>query len=254
MTTTKKRKASNVTKRSKDATASSDWLNALVKQTSSEDPENNVSSKQERIDKRLAKKQRQQERRQATTAIHNTSTSAITEPAKTNSNKTKASKTQSFDSDPTRKGLVRVAGKVHSAIVKSSEPQHAPSSTNMSRRPRLYQPDTSATTTNFKKRQWEVSSIQPRRNDYGGIGLARDSLYLELSDPSFGAKLQQEFAEHVSGFFGKQRTKAMKKQLNSNMLWKQMATKKDLRIDGKRLGDMKPDDQVEALIKAGVIM
>eukprot|EP00978_Attheya_sp_CCMP212_P009102 scaffold21426_cov57-Attheya_sp.AAC.2 len=44
------------------------------------------------------------------------------------------------------------------------------------------------------------SSMQPRKRDYGGLGLARPTLFLSLRDPSFLPLLQQEFAEHVPGF------------------------------------------------------
>jgi hypothetical protein len=113
--------------------------------------------------------------------------------------------------------------------------------------------------------------IQPRKKDYGGLGLARPSLLLELRDISFIPKLEEEFAEHVVGFFGKQRTKAMKKQLDGDMLWRQLRlangkndgkkkgqkgkTKHDLnvRVDGKKLCDMDPDERVEAMIRLDMI-
>jgi len=119
--------------------------------------------------------------------------------------------------------------------------------------------------------------VQPRNRDYGGLGLARPSLLLLLTDPSFIPKLEEEFSEHVTGFFGKQRTKVMKKQLDGNMLWRrlQLAKKQGtnntttnngnnktdsaanfcmkLKIDGKKLSDMNPDERVEALIKMEMI-
>lgn len=109
--------------------------------------------------------------------------------------------------------------------------------------------------------------LQPRPRDYGGLGLARPSLYLPLRDPSFVPKFEDEFAEHIPGFFGKQRTKAMKKQLDGNMLWRRMAKQKkngtgrtnaggsmkNVKIDGKKLSDMTADERVEAMIKSGMI-
>ena len=99
--------------------------------------------------------------------------------------------------------------------------------------------------------------MQPRKRDYGGLGLARPTLFLSLRDPSFLPLLQQEFAEHVPGFFGKQRTKAMKKQLDGNMLWRQLQKQKTQHgsktFNGKKLSDMTPDERVEAMIKLGAI-
>jgi hypothetical protein len=72
------------------------------------------------------------------------------------------------------------------------------------------------------KRPWDETTIQPRSSDYSGIGLARTSLYVRFDDLSFFPKLKQEFAEHIPGFFGKQRSKAVKRQLDGNMLWRQL--------------------------------
>ena len=48
-----------------------------------------------------------------------------------------------------------------------------------------------------------AAEIQPRRRDYNGQGLARPTLYLPLSDPSFVPKLELEFSEHVDFGSGK---------------------------------------------------
>lgn len=107
-----------------------------------------------------------------------------------------------------------------------------------------------------KKGNWDENSIQPGRSDYCGMGLARDSLYVSFDDPSFFPKLEEEFVEHIPGFFGKQRTKAMKKQLDGNMLWRQMAQKDKMettKVHGKKLSDMTPDDRVQAMIDAGMV-
>lgn len=104
---------------------------------------------------------------------------------------------------------------------------------------------------------------KPRKKDYGGLGLARESLLIDLRDISFIPKLEEEFAEHIAGFFGKQRTKAMKKQLDGNMLWRSLADKSkgkkggkhnlNVKVDGKKLSDMSPDERVEAMIKLDMI-
>lgn len=123
-----------------------------------------------------------------------------------------------------------------------------------------------------KQRKYETSNIQPQKRDYGGLGLARPSLFLPLLDPSFIPKFEAEFEEHVVGFFGKQRTKAMKKQLDGDLLWRRLRAEKekggaatkgkrgsseeswqDKKVDGKKLSDMSPDDRVEAMIKLGLI-
>lgn len=68
----------------------------------------------------------------------------------------------------------------------------------------------------------------------------------------------------VAGFFGKQRTKAMKKQLDGNMLWKRLrdSNKQTIsskngdmnkKVNGKKLIDMAPDEKVEAMIKLGML-
>ena len=112
--------------------------------------------------------------------------------------------------------------------------------------------------------------IQPRKRDYGGLGLARPSIGISLRDPSFIPKLEQEFAEHINGFFGKQRTKAMKKQLNGNMLWRQLASAKQAlaaqnnnkqnhnsilqqKVNGVKLMDMTTEQRVDAMIKAKLL-
>jgi hypothetical protein len=231
---TKKRQRDTAKKR-KINSPEGDWLNDLVKQTTSADPII-ATSKLDRIQKRQAKKKRRDQRLSEKITIQSRAQGLATV------NRTDAFENKVSSSDWTRKLLTRLATEIQ-AVVDS----HSSESTQRSR---LYQGEAMS---NFKKRQWETSTIQPRRNDYGGIGLARQSLFLEMEDPSFTAKLDDEFQEHVPGFFGKQRTKAMKKQLNSQMLWKQMSAKKDMKIGGKRLGDLKADEQVEAMIKAGMI-
>jgi hypothetical protein len=107
-------------------------------------------------------------------------------------------------------------------------------------------------TTNF---------LQPRASGYGGIGLARPSLYIPFDDPSWKPKLEEEFVEHIPGFFGKQRTKAMKKQLDGQMLWRQLLkqkekqsqTKRRIKINGRNIATMTPDERVDVLLRTGAI-
>lgn len=109
--------------------------------------------------------------------------------------------------------------------------------------------------TKKKQKKFAEDNIQPRPKDYGGLGLARPSLFLSYENPAFERLLEDEFQEHIDGFFGKQRTKAMKKQLDGKMLWRQMANVKrnNQKVDGKKLADMTPDQRVEAMLKAGLL-
>jgi hypothetical protein len=117
----------------------------------------------------------------------------------------------------------------------------------------------SGTSTKKRKRVPFNDSVQPRSSDYGGIGLARPSLWIPLNDPSSIPRIQEEFAEHIPGFYGKQRTKAMKKQLNKKMIWRQMTNKNEKekllnqKVNGRKLSDMNPDERVLAMMKAGMI-
>jgi len=97
-----------------------------------------------------------------------------------------------------------------------------------------------------KRQQWNENSIQPSKSDYSGIGLARISMFIEFIDPSYYAKLEEEFQEHIPGFFGKQRTKAMKRQTDGNMLWRRLANEKK-KMSKKSIG-MSADERVKAMI------
>mmetsp|Transcript_13501 Transcript_13501/g.15187 ORF Transcript_13501/g.15187 Transcript_13501/m.15187 type:complete len:334 (-) Transcript_13501:85-1086(-) len=129
-----------------------------------------------------------------------------------------------------------------------------------------------------KSSQLSMQSIQPLPNQYNGLGYARPSLLLLLRDVSFKPKFEEEFQEHITGFFGKVHTKAMKKQLDGNMLWRQLQKQKEqeregttstsssrngqksifagtdhVKWNGKKLKDMNPDEKVEAMIKLNLI-
>lgn len=232
-----RQKLVTMTKPKHNDESSNDWLTSLVKQAATGD---SLTSKQERIEKRANKKRRRQERKNHDDLLeHHLSNKR---------NKKKAAR------EPKEKVLVP-AKKSHTAqksgqIVSTLATQIDQTARALlsEGRPRLYE---GTKVSLVKKRKWNEDSIQPRKNDYGGIGLARKSLFLSLHDPSFAPKLEEEFKEHIQGFFGKQRTKAMKKQ--SKMLWKEMAEKKNLKVNGKKLGDLSPDERVEAMLKAGMI-
>jgi hypothetical protein len=72
------------------------------------------------------------------------------------------------------------------------------------------------------------TELQPRIRDYNGQGLARPSLFLPLNDPSFIPRLEEEFAEHIPGFFGIAKKKAGKRQKaeEEGMLWRRCLEEK----------------------------
>lgn len=135
------------------------------------------------------------------------------------------------------------------------------------RRPKQYiDPTNEAKGKASKRSKYEPSNIQPSVGSYGGLGFARPSLYLHLLDPSFVPKFREEYAEHIPGFFGKARSKVMKKQLDGDMLWRKLLEKKrggpgggtdkdwaEEKYRGKRIKDMHPDARVDALIRLGFL-
>ena len=102
---------------------------------------------------------------------------------------------------------------------------------------------TNTNTTNkaFRKFKMTETQLQPRKGDYNGQGLARDSLFIALNDPSFVPLFNEQFMEHVDGFFGKAKTKGMKKEANKNTLWKKM------QVETK--GGLTCDERVEKYLK-----
>jgi len=74
------------------------------------------------------------------------------------------------------------------------------------------------------------------------------SMYIEFLDPSYYPKLEEEFREHIPGFFGKQRTKAMKRQTDGNMLWRRLADDKKKNSNNKKFKNMSTDERVLAMI------
>jgi hypothetical protein len=133
----------------------------------------------------------------------------------------------------------------------------------------------------FKKRRWEEALVQPAKHDYGGIGLARPSLFLSFDDPSLLPRLEEAFGEHVPGFFGRPSfQKSAKKQSGRCMLWRTLLSEREkqrlslssssregessttpatnayrdsVRLNWKKLSEMRPDERVEAMIRAGMI-
>jgi hypothetical protein len=83
--------------------------------------------------------------------------------------------------------------------------------------------------------------LQPRNRDYNGQGLARPSLYLPLNDATFIPRLEEEFAEHIPGFFGKAKTAAVKKQKEGEMLWRKRLEEKQKEESGGKKKKRKID-------------
>eukprot|EP00959_Pyramimonas_sp_CCMP1952_P371607 7781349-Pyramimonas_sp.AAC.1 len=54
------------------------------------------------------------------------------------------------------------------------------------------------------------------------MGLAKESVFLNISDPEFSPKFAHVFGEHIDGWAGNAYKKAIKKTEQSQMLWKQV--------------------------------
>ena len=249
------------------------WADKLV--TQQNDIVLTTTSKSERIEKRLAKKRRSDETRQKSQVKKNKSqmvpviavcdaqdgqiaTSSVHKRIDTTSARINSSQPQS------RVQLSEFSNELERCIKIIKEKRKSWQ--------KPYIPVAAISGNTSKRRRQQLSNntenwFQPRRSNYGGIGLARPSLFITLDDPSWQAKLEEEFLEHVPGFYGKQRTKAMKKQLDGQMLWRQLQKQKlsgpstsitsknpnHVAISGKKLSNLNPDERVEAMIRAGYI-
>ncbi len=288
----KKGKGEKSDKGSGDGAGSGDWLAALAKESSSSNFDSSntkVLSKQERIEKRNAKKRRREERKGINNIADGDGKMGMT---------SSSSDMNNVDEGPTEEEIEEMRIRSHFYMQDLSE--QVKSTVQRINEEWMNNDDSgNGTSTSQKKKQRFVKPIpyvapekkimgkattgqqltheivQPRKNDYGGLGLARPSLLLNLRDISFVPKLEEEFAEHVPGFFGKQRTKAMKRQLDGDMLWRRLQKQKqgggesgkgkggkgnkgkkqdmNVKLDGKKLSDMTPDERVEAMIKLGMI-
>ena len=237
-------------KNSKPKAKEIDWISALAKEasTASQATTTKILTKPERIEKRNVKKRRREER--------------LGISASDNDNPKPIEKRQASPEELRMKAeyyLDKISQEVQGQVSRIQEGK----SHKERRIAKPYIPiqEKGKATTG---QQLSDEIIQPRKSDYGGLGLARPSLLLSLRDVSFIPKLEEEFAEHVVGFFGKQRTKAMKKQLDGDMLWRRLQKQKDgkkggkeqnlnIKVDGKKLSDMSVDERVEAMIKLDMI-
>ncbi|CAJ1954536.1 unnamed protein product [Cylindrotheca closterium] len=210
-----------------------DWISSLAKEaTSSESTK--VMSKEDRIRKRAAKKAKRQEAQELKQQSQSSNSMANSKPAAA---PVSQQKIQAAFTKRRMRQLVTILETVRNNYNQRSKKDL----------PRPFEAPA------FKKRKtkgWSKDTIQPRTSDYAGIGLARDSLFISFKEPSFFPSLEEEFKEHIPGFFGKQRTKAMKRQLDKDMLWKKMADKDKM---NKKFKNMTPDQRVEAMLEAGML-
>ena len=69
-------------------------------------------------------------------------------------------------------------------------------------------------------------AIQPVKAKYGGQGLAKPSIFLNISDLNFNDKFEKLFYEHIKGWAGNSYTKSRKRQEQNGMLWKKRLDEK----------------------------
>lgn len=251
-----KTSSTNNTKKSKNSDLNS-FISNLAKKAS--DSTTKLPSKEERIQKRAAKKQKREQKQQQHTSSRqeNTSSRQKNENPHLKLNKQQQQEEQQQqDRKPAPQQLNTDSYTTTSISKKRLRQLATVCKQSIPRQKKSYQkPFDGFDSKRRKTKQLTDSTVQPRPKDYGGLGLARETLWLQLEDPSFTARLEEEFQEHIDGFFGKQRTKAMKKQLDGKMLWRQLQNNKNKnqKIDGKKLNSMTPDQRVEAMLKAGML-
>jgi hypothetical protein len=237
-----------------------DWIASLAKQVTKGDTAQGqppTTTKEERIQKRSAKKaqkqqQQQQERQQHQQERQQHHHDGQRRQQSVNPKTLPHKKTKTTDTESVQRRLKRIAQWM---VTLQSEHDVTKG---------IYTTPTDPDRVRRTRALNEIN-IQPRTCDYSGIGLARKSLFIPLQDPSHIPKLTQEFKEHIPGFFGRQRTKAMKRQLDGNMLWRQLANQKRQQVDGsggggggggmlsKKFANLSPDERVQAMIDAGMI-
>ena len=237
--------ASATKKTDNDAAESSltDWVAALAQKTTESQP--SLPTKAERVAKRQAKKQRKEQQQQQRLELQNKKRKHQSDPS---------ALTHSAPASKQRRLLhqERILQQWREAWQHLVE-QYITNRTRYSKRvetsdckPRFY-PHT------VQHKKAKLSTImEPRKSDYGGLGLARPTLYLAFTDPSWQPRLEEAFAEHVPGWSGKPpMMQAMKKQRDANLLWKRLQREKK---NTKANRHMTPDERVEALLKSGSLV
>jgi hypothetical protein len=232
-----------------------DWIATLAKQETTE----MTCSKASRIEKRAAKKRQREERKQKKLLVAERERWRKEDLLKMtfiDSKRKEATKEmrRRLNPDQTKPASAKEPKEMESPLQFLAERLKMRSQEKVSGKKsdvRPYSPEKSQKKAVVKKKMLDSSKLQPRACDYGGLGLARPSLYIQLDDPAWKAVLEEEFQEHVPGFFGKQRSKVMKKQLDGNMLWRQMLQDKQQSKGKKKT--IPADERVESMIKAGKI-
>lgn len=239
-----RKEESNKTKKRRDSVKNNSLdslIHSLVQQESTKDGKANFpTTKEERIQKRLAKKRKREDKQQQR-EIHSLPTTHKQGISHQSGTDTYSVSKKLRTTSSSKQKLLDMADYIENLV------QQVAAQCDYRRKP--YKP-LHARSTKHRKLNWNEDGIQPRKRDYGGIGLARPSLFLPNNDPAFLPRLEEEFKEHIPGFFGKkQRAKAAKKQ--NKMLWQTMKDVKQLK--GVNLEKLSPDERVERLIEAGLI-
>lgn len=241
----KKTKSDGAAKEYTPPATNSNWLDALVKKnltnesssTSTKNAIKNnrkgtvaavgvVSNKAERIKKRQEKRNRREARKNI--QVQSKSPSSDNALTLKNRNDVNNGRLHAEYFAQQRKRLLLFSEELESIVEQIQEKySHSKKYTKLYVPPDAKIKGKAVTLT--KNRKLTSESIQPRKNDYGGIGLARPSLLLPLDHPSFIPLLETEFKEHINGFYGRANTKSMKKQLDGNMLWRKLLKEKQER-------------------------
>jgi len=220
--------------------SSDDWLSSLVKQVSERDNLVDSTVKERRIRKRMLKKEQRLRASQEKKGLCEASKS-----------KRKRDRPPSDFSQNREESLNRLEALVEAwkVIMRRHDPRKVSDRTLLE----------SLVKHRFQKVKMSDKSIQPHKASYGGIGFARSSYYLALDDPSFIPKFEEEFSEHIEGFFGKQRTKSMKRQLDKGMLWRKLLNEKNasskMKDSEEKINFIAASDlKVKALIQDGIAL
>jgi hypothetical protein len=268
------KKAASKKKKNIDKKCNDDWIASLAKDTLAKDnaSSNNgnlIPSKEDRKRNREAKKNRrmeqkdlQQQQREQQQQPNLKKTARTTTTRRTPTSKSSSASVVELSKTRIRNLSQNLQNVYKDIVHKEKKEEHVTSNDKKnipSRRTPYYLPGdvnanairNSVSTAKMRKRKLNEDTIQPRPCDYSGIGMARNSMLIEFVDPSYYPKLEEEFHEHIPGFFGKQRTKAMKKQTDGNMLWRRMANNKQGM--SKKLKGMSPDERVESMIDSGLM-
>jgi len=206
-----KKKRENSNKNTKNDLDS--WVENLVKKQASNDASavslQTASTKAERIEKRAAKQQRRHEKLFIKHGKHHNDTNApaphsLVSSSVVAANAGGAKVSKNAQEQPRRKAGVTTTQSLERLKALVTFCRELEKQQNQAANGKYRQPFQGFPPMKVKKRKkWDTENIQPRPKDYGGLGLALPSLFLSLEDPSFGRLLEDEFQEHIDGFFGK---------------------------------------------------